>query len=80
MVDLTALPGLTSSTELFLDARGNGRLLRVSRHEESGVLVISLWDTDRCIGTFRLALGDIPLLLETLGLPGEPTRGPDPVS
>lgn len=59
--------GSPPATELFLDARGTGRLLRVSRHDESGVLVLSLWDTDRCIGTFRLALDDVPAVLELLG-------------
>ena len=43
-----------------------GRVLRVSAHPEFGRVVLSMWDGGRCIGTFRLAPGDIPDLVRVL--------------
>jgi hypothetical protein len=40
------------ASQWYADARG--RSLRVTRHAEAGVIVLSLWDGDRCIGTFQL--------------------------
>jgi hypothetical protein len=36
------------------DARGGGRAIRVSTHTESGLLNLSLWRDDTCVGTARL--------------------------
>ncbi len=36
------------------DARGGGRAVRVSTHPESGLLNLSLWRDDICVGTARL--------------------------
>jgi hypothetical protein len=36
------------------DARGGGRAVRVSTHPESGLLNLSLWRDDLCVGTARL--------------------------
>lgn len=36
------------------DARGDGRAVRVSTHPESGLLNVSLWRHDTCVGTVRL--------------------------
>ena len=36
------------------DARGDGRAVRVSTHPESGLLNVSLWREDTCVGTARL--------------------------
>jgi len=36
------------------DARGEGRAIRVSTHAESGLLNLSLWRGDVCVGTARL--------------------------
>ena len=52
--------------EAFLDARGDGRALRVSWHGEAGVVVLSLWSGSRCRGTFRLPAEDVPALIEAL--------------
>ena len=40
--------------EVFLDARGNGRALRLSWHHDADVVVLSLWRDGVCAGTFRL--------------------------
>jgi hypothetical protein len=48
----------------FEDARG--RSLRTSWHPEAGLVVISLWEADRCIGTFRLPVADAPELMVLL--------------
>ena len=36
------------------DARGDGRAVRVSTHPESGLLNVSFWREDTCVGTARL--------------------------
>jgi hypothetical protein len=57
---------LPSVGEVFLDARGGPRALRVSWHDEAGVVVLSLWRHETCAGTFRLAVEDVPDLLAAL--------------
>jgi hypothetical protein len=39
--------------ELFVDGRGTA--LRATWHEDAGVVVLSLWRGDACIGTVRLS-------------------------
>lgn len=48
----------------FADARG--RSLKASWHPEASLVVISLWESDRCIGTFRLPVADAPELMVLL--------------
>jgi len=62
--------------EVFLDARGNGRALRLTWHHEAQLVVLSLWRGDACAGTFRLALADVDSFVDALvdGL-----RGPSDV-
>jgi hypothetical protein len=36
------------------DARGDGRAIRISTHPEAGLLNLSLWREDTCVGTARL--------------------------
>jgi hypothetical protein len=43
-----------------------GRALRVSSHPELGRVVLSLWDGPRCIGTLRVAPGDVPDMVRAL--------------
>jgi hypothetical protein len=40
------------------DDRGDGRAVRVSTHAEAGLLVVSLWRDDICVGTVRLPPGE----------------------
>jgi hypothetical protein len=51
---------------VFLDARGNGRALRLTWHHEADVVVLSLWRDDACAGTFRLATADVNAFVDAL--------------
>jgi hypothetical protein len=51
---------LSSRRDLFLDERGTG--LRVSWHPERDLVVLSVWQDDSCVGTFRMSVQDIPRL------------------
>ena len=51
---------------IFLDARGGDRALRVSWHQEAGLVVLSLWRENVCAGSFRLAIDEVPDLIEML--------------
>jgi hypothetical protein len=57
---------LPSSGEVFLDARGDGRGMRVSWHPEADVVVLSLWRGGTCSGTFRLRIDEVPQLIDVL--------------
>ena len=52
--------------EFFLDSRGGTRSLRVRWHHDDGLVVLSLWRGPECTGTFRLAIDEVPLLVEAL--------------
>jgi hypothetical protein len=43
-----------------------GRVLRVNAHPESGRVVLSIWQGATCVGTLRLAPGDVPDLVRVL--------------
>jgi hypothetical protein len=45
---------------MFLDERGAG--LRVTWHPERDLVVLSVWQGDRCVGTFRMSVQDVPRL------------------
>lgn len=55
-----------SRGEVFLDARGNGRALRLTWHHEADVVVLSLWRDNACAGTFRLATADVNDFVDAL--------------
>lgn len=57
------LPELGS---VFLDARGADRALRVSWHTEADLVVVSLWRDNVCTGSFRLAVDEVPDLIDML--------------
>lgn len=69
MSPVTPLP---VAGEVLLDARGPGRALRVSWHDEAGVVVLSVWSGETCTATFRLPVEDVPQLVNVLctGLAG----------
>lgn len=52
--------------DVFLDARGNGRAMRLSWHPEADIVVLSLWREDTCAGTFRMAHEDVGAFIDTL--------------
>jgi len=63
---MTAVAPLPLDAEFFLDSRGEARSMRVRQHRDVGVVVISLWRGGECTGTFRLAVEEVPALVETL--------------
>jgi hypothetical protein len=64
---------------MFLDERGTG--LRVTWHPERDLVVLSVWQDDSCVGTFRMTVQDVPrlsgLLAAALG-DGVDQTGPAP--
>jgi hypothetical protein len=48
----------------FADARG--RSLKATWHAEAELIVLSLWESDRCVGTFQLPVADAPQLMVLL--------------
>jgi hypothetical protein len=52
--------------EVFLDARGQGRALRLTWHHEADVVVLSLWRDRFCAGTFRLSTTDVNDFVDAL--------------
>ena len=50
----------------FVDERTPARRLQVTRHADRGLVVLSLWQGDRCTGTFRLAMRDAAALVHAL--------------
>ncbi|MEZ5094406.1 hypothetical protein [Nocardioides sp.] len=57
---------LPAAGSVFFDARGDGRALRVSWHAESDIVVLSLWRENVCVGSFRLAVDEVPDFIELL--------------
>jgi len=55
-----------TAASIFLDPRGDDRALRVSWHEERGVVVLSLWRDATCAATFRLGVDEVPDLIALL--------------
>jgi hypothetical protein len=62
MGDLIDLPSPRS--RWFADSRG--RSLKATWHAEADLLVLSLWEKDRCVGTFQLPVADAPQLMVLL--------------
>ena len=63
---MPAVRPLPETGSIFLDARGGDRALRVSWHQDSGLVVLSLWRENVCAGSFRLAIDEVPDLIEML--------------
>lgn len=63
---MAAARPLPEKGSIFLDPRGGGRALRVSWHQESGLVVLSLWRENVCAGSFRLAVEDVPEMIALL--------------
>ncbi|GAB3159183.1 hypothetical protein GCM10027161_65830 [Microbispora hainanensis] len=55
---------MPSFGEVFFDARGQDRVLRVTWHD--GTLVLSLWRGEMCTASFRMPMNDVGRLIDTL--------------
>jgi hypothetical protein len=73
---------------MFADARGAGRTLRVSWHDQgAGLVVLSLWRDGTCTASFRLARDDVGAFADVLlrglaagrGRADGPATGSEPV-
>lgn len=67
------------------DARGHDRAVRVSAHAREGLVNLSVWRDDVCVGTVRLAPAEVAGLVEGLTdslarLAEEPVQGDPPGS
>lgn len=51
-------------SQWFADSRG--RSLKATWHAEAELVVLSLWESDRCVGTFQLPVADAPQLIVLL--------------
>lgn len=56
---------------VLADARGDSRALRVTWHDEAGVVVLSVWRDNLCTASVRLSPTEAAELVRTLtaGLP-----------
>jgi hypothetical protein len=63
---MTGRPQHTQFGTWILDGRGEGRGLRVTRHDELGVINLSLWRHNTCVGTARLLPEDAAVLIGAL--------------
>jgi len=68
--------------DVFADVRGDDRTMRVSCHEDRGVVVVSLWAGKMCRGSFQLPIGDLPRLRAALECEaiGDPGRADQPAA
>src|SRR5688500_5812502 len=48
------------------DVRGEGRAVRISAHVESGLVNLSVWRPDTCVGTVRLLPSEVANLVTGL--------------
>ncbi|MDN5895185.1 MAG: hypothetical protein L0H93_14325 [Nocardioides sp.] len=51
---------------IHVDARGGDRALKVTWHHDAGVVVLSMWRDNVCAATFRLAVDEVPDLIDAL--------------
>ena len=52
-----------AAASVFIDARGAERALRLSWHTEADLVVLSMWRDNVCVGSFRLAIDEVPDLI-----------------
>ena len=63
---MSTVSPVPDGVEYFLDTRGGARALRVSWHHEADVVVLSMWRGEQCVATFRLAIEEVPELIDAL--------------
>jgi hypothetical protein len=65
MSEPDAVP-LPRDGEVFFDVRGDARSMRLSWYADSNVAVFSIWQGNRCTGTFRLPFADLARMVQAL--------------
>jgi hypothetical protein len=75
---MSAATPLPRQGDVFFDSRGADRALRLSRHPDAGVVVLSIWNGGVCQGTFRLPSDQIAAFAEALLSAAPETRPPFP--
>jgi hypothetical protein len=75
MADLLPLPRMG---ELFVDARGEERTMRVSLHPERGLAVFSIWAGLSCRASFQLPLDEAIRISKVLGSVVVTSADPEP--
>jgi hypothetical protein len=71
------MPGATplpNQGDVFFDSGRPDRSLRISRHADAGVVVLSIWNGGVCLGTFRLAADQIGMFTQVLLSSPEPAH------
>jgi hypothetical protein len=56
------MPDSSSGRWTWEAARGSTRAVRVSPHAPSGLVTVSLWRDDRCVGSLRLSPVEVAAL------------------
>ena len=51
---------------VFVDPRDEGRLLRVSFHEQQNLFVLSWWRDGTCLATFHLSPDEAPRMIHAI--------------
>ena len=71
---------LTTRGEVVVDARGGARAMRVSWHPERGMVVLSIWRGNTCVGTVQVDAAEVPHLVDVLvrGLASSAATRPAP--
>jgi hypothetical protein len=57
---------LASHSRWIADPRGGGRGVRVSTHDDAGMVVLSVWRADECVATVRLRADEAGELVAAL--------------
>jgi hypothetical protein len=73
LADVVRLTPVPRIGDLFIDARGDERTMRVSLHPDRDIAVVSLWSANTCRASFQLPLEDAGRLAQLLS----PTEAPD---
>lgn len=69
MADVVRLSPVPRIGDMFIDARGDDRTMRVSLHPDRDIAVVSLWAGTTCRATFQLPLNDGARLAELFNPP-----------
>lgn len=78
LADVVRLTPVPRMGDLFVDARGDGRTMRVSLHPQREIAVVSLWSGNTCRASFQLPLEDAGRLADLLSAAAAPADTSEP--